>query len=242
MGSQSAPPALRTRVQALMEQPVDASPSGGWRWRIEPQHYRLAAAASLMIVALGIMTWQIRQNFFPTVAHSEPSVPAVVQFPHSFAMSLVRAHDNCARLADHHLIAGDDFTALQQRLTQDAGVSVFAAALGDEWKFKGAGLCTVEETRAAHLLFARDNDIVSIFSLPAPQHCGANATNFAEMMDGHPLAGFRNGDTLYCVVGSSTSGACNTQHVAAVMAMVQQTMCPGSSCQITPDFARPMAQ
>ena len=39
---------------------------------------------------------------------------------------------------------------------------------GDGWRFRGAALCTVESTKTVHLLYARNTESVSVFSLPVP--------------------------------------------------------------------------
>lgn len=231
IGGEAASPRLRARVEALMgNAPTTSAERARWRIGLAPQHRRIAAAAAMVLFALGLMAYQIREEFFPTWGTQTPNV-RVVEFPVSFAASLTRTHDNCAKLADHHLIPGEDFAALREKLSKDQGFDVFAAALGDGWSFKGAGECQVESVRAAHLLFVKGDDVVSVFSMLSVEMCGGESYAFEQTHDNHPIATVRNGGVTYSVVASRANGDITTADIRPVFTKVQQLMCPGG-CKI----------
>jgi hypothetical protein len=94
---------------------------------------------------------------------------------------------------------------VRDALTRQEGVQVCAVTPGEGWQFKGAGLCRIENAPAAHLLFVRGAETISIFSLPAPATCHDSA--YSEMIAQHPVLGFTQQGALYCVVGSAPGGA-----------------------------------
>jgi hypothetical protein len=159
------------------------------------------------------------------------AAPAPAKFKASFAANVVAAHDNCARLTDHHLIPGDDFTALKTRLTKEEGVNVFAAALNGGWQFKGAGLCKIGEAKAAHMLYTRGFETASIFTLPADGSiCGMNSV-YAQTEASHAITAVSRGGALYVVVISNAGSSDVPVTDAQTMLETIEGACPGS-CEV----------
>ena len=251
LGREAAPPSLRAKVKALMaaeaagvtgaaatattgqtastshEPALAAASRGGRRWLlIDRKFWRTAAAAACVLLALGWMAYQFNDEFGsgnPFVAGPTPTMTTV---PASLVLEMVRTHDNCAKLPDHHKIPGDDPEKLRDKLAE-SGVAASATHLGGDWKFKGAGICQVGQTRAAHLLFARADEFVSVFSLLAPENCGYGPDSYTEMFEKHPVAGFRHGDALYCVVGSCDKGEFTEAELRPVLQKVQDSIASG---------------
>lgn len=188
--------------------------------------FKLIAAAAMVLLAVGLMVVQIRSEFFPPLPQRAAADSA--SFPATLGQMLVRSHDQCGKLADHHLVPGDDFAALRVSLAAQGGVSVFADAIGDGWTFKGAGLCRVDQHKTAHLLFARGGEVISVFSLPPPPLCSSGGATYEELRDHHALAGFVHGGALYCVVGSRASGDMAQSQLQPVVAKVRLAMGAGS--------------
>jgi hypothetical protein len=162
-------------------------------------------------------------SFFDWPGSSSP--PFAIQpasFPVSFSAAIVSTHDNCAKLGDHHFVPGNDPTALKDQLSKAEGIVVSAIHPGDGWQFKGAGLCTVEQTKAAHLLFVRGPESISIFSLPAPPSCHESA--YSEVVSKHPVIGFTSQGALYCVVGSASQGELTPAELEPVVSKVRASV------------------
>ena len=70
--------------------------------------------------------------------------------------------------------------------------------------FRGAAVCPVGETKAAHLLFVRDDgrSHISVYSIPvtACYHASGDA-HYEVLISNHPVAGFVQDKGLYCIVG-----------------------------------------
>jgi hypothetical protein len=191
---------------------------------------RTLAAAAACFLAVGVAVVQIWATFGPQPG---PTPVARVAFPVSSAVEMIRTHDNCAKLPDHHLVPGDDPTALLRELTHMRNAPITPINLAG-WQFKGAGTCTVGQTQGAHLLFARGSDRISIFSLPAPHNC-AHGTSplYREAVDGHAVTGFVFGGSVYGVVGSGSSGSSGQAMLTQIDALTSQVEnCVGaSSCE-----------
>jgi hypothetical protein len=238
MGSEHAPSGLRRRIagaiaaEQLAIAAAGADPSSTAavgralprrRWAELWQPKTLAVAA-VTLIAVGVAAVQVL-NFLEWPGPSQSgrfAEAAPVSFPASFAAALVATHDNCAKAADHHRVPGNDPVALRDRLTQLEGIPVSAINPGDGWQFKGAAFCTVETTKTVHLLYARGNEAVSIFSLPAPASC--HESSYEQVISNHPLAGFTNQGALYCVVGSTSTGQLTIAQIAPLVAQVKTSL------------------
>ena len=196
---ETAPPALRRRVQALLadeRRVIRPSPSV---WRQKLAALGMAAAAAI-IVGVGIISLQ----------RATPNQPiAAASLPTALGEQLVRSHDACTRLHpdDHHLLEAvpkDNFKAIAKEMAAELNHPVAAAPMGHDWDFRGAAVCPVGPAKAAHLLYRRGDAFVSVYSLPAsafptcPNHENCDAA-----LNGHPVAGFVEAGGFYCVVASS---------------------------------------
>jgi hypothetical protein len=232
-GEDAAPQRLRGRISHLiataasMDHSADLpAPQPGWQiWA--SRAYAIAAAA-VLIFAIGLLAlyYQGAINIGPgnpiARAQAVSLVPTRTEVPVQVMRSLLATHVACARLPDHHLIdravGAKSYSELSLKLTADLGFPVVARRIGGEdWKFLGAGECDVAGTRAAHLLFGKGNDIVSVFSLPSDCMSGcAVGAQFDGMYQGHPVAGFARSGASYALMGSSPSGALSAQSLASM--------------------------
>jgi hypothetical protein len=147
--------------------------------------------------------------------------------PQPVAHDLLESHDRCTKYLDHNAypdLTRDDFATMRQRLEKRLGFPVLAGnveeALGrNGWKFKGAAVCKVGDVDAAHLVFVRDGQAISIFSLPRGT-CRSPDGDPHEVDDAnpdHPIAVFVWSDGVHCVLGSSTDRSLSVDQVRSVL-------------------------
>jgi len=147
---------------------------------------------------------------FKTFAPREQMAVKSLDIPTELAQALVARHDSCSSEPDHHFLAGvakDDLTAIRKTLARSLDQRVLVTNLPEGWVFRGAQLCPVGQDRAAHVIFTRGNQTISLFSLPnADYPSSTNDVPYESMAAGHPIAGFTHGNGMYCLVGSSPDG------------------------------------
>jgi hypothetical protein len=222
--AESAPLELRAKVERLLASPVAATSPRSRRWvgRWFPGrqfNFKTAAAVGLLLGALTLLYVQAKSTLFPS--RQLPPV-ATTSIPVTVMVEMIRTHDSCAKLPDHHLIPGNDIEKVRAVLSKEEGVSVALIDLGAGWQFKGAGLCGAGSARTAHAMFARGNDLVSIFSMPAPTECGQGATgSYRQVLEGHPVEAVVHSGVLYSVIGSRTGGEMKLEDLDPVLALVQ---------------------
>jgi hypothetical protein len=225
-GDERAPQRLRGRVSRLMAtaDSIDAAAAAlprasadQWRSRA----YALTAAA-VILFAVGVLVLFYRGMFDRArggAAYAEV-IPSKTEVPLTLARSMLATHAACGKLPDHHTVKdldGKTYAALTVKLTADLGFPTLARSIGAEWKFKGAGECDVGELRGAHLLFARGDQTISVFSLPASCMNGvAPGAQYEGMVDNHAIAGFARPGAVYAVIGAG-SGAGPSPSLEAVM-------------------------
>jgi len=97
---------------------------------------------------------------------------------------------------------------------------VLVAELGGDWQFQGATVSKISGVPAAHLLFKRGDETISIFSVSAGafymDNTRGDGTTYAQMDKGHPISGFVQGGAIHCLVGSSKSGNISLKEVTAL--------------------------
>lgn len=122
---------------------------------------------------------------------------------------LVFRHEQCCQLDNHHLLPTpkDDYERTANELRNQLGHPVLARPIGPEWRFRGAAPCPVTLTmKSGHLVYTRGNDSISLFSLPPAFLPAAKPqTTYDAIADGHPIAGFAQGNALFFLVASSPS-------------------------------------
>jgi hypothetical protein len=195
-GHETAPAILRQRVTAAWAAEQRASAlraRSAWHNPLS----KLAVAAVLLI-GFGVAYF---------ILFRSTSVP----IPSYFASSMLSAHDQCAGLGDHHLlqgVAGDDLAAVRQKLRQELGHPVLASSPGPDWTFAGAGICKVGDTPAAHLLYKRGDDTISIISINARafSYSTQDGMTYEDTVNDHPISGFVKGGAVHCLIGSSKAG------------------------------------
>jgi hypothetical protein len=197
----------------------------GWRMWLGPNPMRTLVAACVAIVAVSVAIYQIKTNFFPSAP--APAKQMVAELPATFAMEMVKTHTAHAKLPDHHLVPGDEFTKLRETLTAQVKVPVAAMDLAG-WQFKGAGVCKVGNVAGAHLIYANSSgQTISVFSLPADAvYAASEGATYSQTVDGHPLSGFKQGSGLYCVVGSSGNDVLTMAQVEKLRDMLHACLPP----------------
>lgn len=197
-GDEQTPKTLRARVERLL---VDVAKPA--RFQRRNPLYGLAAAAMVLLVA-GIFAYRFMDS------RSNPN-DAYGVLPATLAQAMVFTHDRCCKHTNHHTLQGvprDNFTLINQTLESKLGRPVLAADLSDSnWNFRGASICMVDRTQAAHLVFVKGTQTLSIFSLPASLCRGAGRNeDYETSVHNHPIAGFVKDEGLYCLVGHSPEG------------------------------------
>jgi hypothetical protein len=240
----AAPARLRERIEALMAAGAGVAPrvnrpshGGRARWAewIGASLLKTAAAAAVCFIAVGLASVQIWATFRP---EPRPVSTPRVAFPVSLTAELVRTHDACAKLPDHHLVAGDNAAAL---LVQLAHLQISPPAdmdFGSGWQFKGAGVCSFNGGQAVHLLFRRGKASASVFCLGAPRTCRHGTSGvYHQVIDGHPIAGFVFGGSLYAVVASGPDDSMTLADVDPLAAQVENCVGAGSIEGLAPATA-----
>lgn len=204
LGGEMAPLPLASRIQSALGNEVEPAPQRTARPR--PRIWSVAAAACLCLFSLSMMGMQV----FKTFAPREQMAVKSLDVPTELAQSLIARHDSCASEPDHHFLPGiakDDLAAIRKTLARSLDQRVLVTKLPDGWVLRGAQLCPVGQDRAAHVLFTRGNQTISLFSLPNADYPSSNNdVPYESMAAGHPIAGFTHGNGMYCLVGSSPDG------------------------------------
>jgi hypothetical protein len=213
-GNEAAPAELRNRIeQALRQDAIQANGDGGPTAapdviRVAPSFWRrtlMLSLAAAVLAGLGLFAIQLNKRNAPVPIASIP----VADMPADLGAKLVGVHGYCRTVAvgDHHFLKSapkGDFKAIARALESKLNHPVIAAPVGNDWDFRGGTICPVGMTRSAHLVFARGDSFVSIFSLPASAFsASSDAQRFDATLNDHPMAGFANDGALVCVVGSS---------------------------------------
>ena len=242
-GGETAPAALRERVQAMGIgaasapaadiTPVAAGQRQSWTWPLRyPRSVYGLAAAAMMVIGFAV-AYQLDQpptrpvywgSTVSSATHStsNPSMPPAV-LPASVAERLVDVHSRCARLPVHNAfrdIPRDDFDALRRRLENELGFPVLAGPIDGgrgDWVFRGGAICPVGQVPAAHLVFSRKGQAVSVFSLPRAAFPQANDDEVDEDRNpDHPLTVFVRPGGIHCIVGSSSDGSLSPEDLRLI--------------------------
>lgn len=184
-GGQAAPQDLRQRIlQTLAEEPpVLRIPA----WYRRP--YVLAAAAAFILAMAGLYQKVLLQ-------------PLDNNFDDRSFLAMIDTHDRCS--VENHFGSGiprENFTRIGQTLSRELRKSVLAANLvGEGWEFRGAKVCPVGDKVGAHLMFARNQQRLSVFSVPG-MGCGEeDGCINSQILRDHMIAGFTDHGAAYCMV------------------------------------------
>lgn len=226
-GDEQAPQRLRGRISRLMAtaSSIDAATAHGTsaaeQWRRRAYGF---AAAAVIVLGVGLLVLYY-QGMFDRVTGGGGTAYAIVlpsktDVPLTLARSMLATHTACGKLHDHHTVKdldGNTYAALTVKLTADLGFPTLVRGIGPEWKFKGASTCDVGALRGAHLMFAKGDQTISIFSLPSSCMTGVPpGAQYEGTVDDYPVAGFARPGTVYAVIGSS-GGAGQPPALASVV-------------------------
>ena len=265
-GRETAPPELRPRVERAVRAEREAtagmsssSPSGGPGpdvIRVAPSVWRgggprwglAAAAAAVVVIGTSIVAMQMGKSGAGrtgtgTVSPAGPvASAAAAPLPAELARQLLHRHAECGEIHahDHHLFtaaAKDDFPAIAAGMRAELKHPVVAPPpMGEGWDFWGAAVCPVGQMSAAHLVYAKADALVSVFSLPASfcpscaDHADCDGT-----LDGHPMAGFVEGGAFYCVV--ATPGSASAMDAERVRALRDRLHTEVAAGHVGPDLS-----
>lgn len=207
LGKESAPPGMHARVLAATGQ----VPGSGSIY-IRSRRFALAA---MVVVGLGIGAFFLFQK-------SEPPVPDW------FADAMITQHDTLKTVADHQPIPGvqqNDFPAMRKALREILGHPALVTMLGDGWTYTGAGVCEINRVPAAHLMFAKDDQTLSIFSISANllySGLSSDGSNYSQSRNGYELAGFVYHGGIHCLVLKSPTKKTGLRQVMAMRDRARQ--------------------
>ncbi len=111
-----------------------------------------------------------------------------------------------------------DYRAIAQELSRRLNQTVFVADLSAEgWEFKGAAICPVGGRGSAHLLYARDGQTLSLFTL-APEgrgDCGKLRPGecLRREVQRHPVVLAQRETVLVGLVGEAENGRLTVDHL-----------------------------
>ena len=212
--SECAPASLRKCVLNLMrcqEDPADlsiGSSRGGSRrrWMLWP-----IAAAAMIALVIGVTMMMSATPHSPANPANSIVATALPALPASLETALINCHEHCCHAADHHHVNApkNDDAAIAQAMRVRLSQAVLMARPADpNWYFRGAAICPVGGTPAGHLVFARNDDVISIYSLPKQAAPNAkDGDQFEATIDGHPIAAFAKDGGLFCFVSSGPAGS-----------------------------------
>lgn len=173
--------------------------AGGWR------------GPTAMAVALSCGVVGIRAGF---------GQPARASIGQSLALALITTHDRCCCRPSHVApgIPQTNMKLVGQAISRRLRQSVLAADLAKEnWAFRGAAVCQVAGRNSAHLLFAREGQTLSVFSIPDPLSPMRDCTLEGGVWADHAVAGFVRRGRVYCMVGHCPRGSLGPGEVASLL-------------------------
>jgi hypothetical protein len=175
------------------------------------------AAMTALVIGIKFTVFATTHSPAAPVLAALPPLPAL---PVSLQADLVKTHEHCCHMANHHYLKApkDDDAAIAQAMRQRLSQAVLVARPTDGgWDFRGAAICPVGTAPAGHLVFAKNDNVVSVFSLPmATAPNAANSEQFETMIDGHPIAAFTKDGGLFCLVGSGPTGSITLKELTAM--------------------------
>jgi hypothetical protein len=184
--------ALQSRIEQSLADLSGASLRSG-------SSRRMLAAAAVLVIGIGLSV------LFAVGSKEQPA-------PQWFADSMVATHDQSVALPGHRLpddIGSTDPATIQQKLVEKVGHPVMVAMPGDGWQFASAGVSEVSRIPAAHLIFTRGDQTLSIFSVPAGalyQNGSDGNLTYSQIDRNHEIAGFMYKNAVHCLVAYDKSG------------------------------------
>jgi hypothetical protein len=245
-GAERAPEHLRAQVMALTAQnpaaqfdPASAAAEApavitSLRPSIWHQPWiRYGFAAAAMVVVGFALASRLDNRPF-----SGPQIGAPVTFASTLsqpvAQGLVDSHDRCSTYPNHDAypeLSPGNYEAIRRRLQDQLGFPVIAGPIEEAldrggWRFRGAAVCKVGDVPAAHLVFVRNGQAISVFSLPR-SCCKTSVAESQACEDAnpdHPSALFVWSNGVHCVVGSSDDRSLSVDEVRSVLEHLRPTV------------------
>jgi hypothetical protein len=231
-GGDVASPQLRKRVENAILKEKWAEQSVWRRWR--GPLVGLSAAAVVAIV-FGLSAVMVNKT-------SERSVPTW------FANALVNVHDEHATKhgpgTRYDPNNRDDVRSVRSNFSARLGYPVMVYSPGKDWKADDARICAVANIPAAHLMFKRGSETLSIFSISAGalynDRSVPDGTRYSQIDQDHAVAGFVYGGALHLVVGRNPDKS-DAVELAAVTS-VRDMMISSHPLSIAPDVGVMMSK
>jgi anti-sigma factor RsiW len=188
-GNERAPLSLRERVEGILKtpqpqsRPVRIERAVMWRW---------AAAA---VIAIGLAGLVVRVSYERRQPVGRQTLAA-----------MVKTHDYCSKEGRPHRgkeIPHDSFVLVGSTMASKLKEPVLAADMGQGWRFMGGAMCPVNGKPSAHLVYYRNGQWLSVFSMPAAS-CEKvrDGAMCAEVIGDHMVAGFARTGGVYCMVAT----------------------------------------
>ena len=196
------------------------------------------AAAAMVLVGFGLAhrldDTPFGRDDFAQTGGGGTDVTLASTLPPPIRRGMLESHDRCQKF-EHNAypdLPAGNFPAMRERLEKHLGFPVLAGdveeALGrNGWRFQGAAVCKVGGVDAAHLVFVRNRQAISLFSLPRScSHTtrGGGARECEDPNPDHPVALFVWSDGVHCVVGSSTDRSLSVDQVRSVLDHLRPTL------------------
>ena len=237
-GAERAPQSLRARVEAMAAAerargfeanavapaifgtigpnttaPAVARPPRFWQ---QPWLRYSFAAAAMVLVGFGLAhrldDTPFGRDDFARTGTGGTEVTFASALPPPIRHGMLESHERCQKF-DHNAypdLPADNFPAVRERLEKHLGFPVLAG-----------------DVDAAHLVFARAGQAISLFSLPRNCCHAARSADARECEDpnpDHPVALFVWSDGVHCVVGSSTDRSLSVDQVRSVLEHLRPTL------------------
>ncbi|HEV8292182.1 MAG TPA: hypothetical protein VGP94_09670, partial [Tepidisphaeraceae bacterium] len=110
------------------------------------------------------------------------------------------------------------FVLMGQTMAGKIKEPVLATDIGNGWNFVGAAMCPVNGKPSAHLIYRRNGQWLSIFSIPASSCDKVRDGGFGgEKINDHMIAGFAHTGGVYCIVGSCPKKALQLDEIEQLL-------------------------
>lgn len=222
-GAERAPPMLRARIE-------QACAAGRRPNRFAAVRWGLAIAAGVA-VAVAVPRFVARP---PPPAGGGGTVGPLAVSALPVWDEVVRNHDQCLAKGDVTgmpvLHRGQD-TVIAAALRRELARPVLVCRPGDPgWDCRRAGICTVGDRPTGHVVFVKQADALSIFSLPH----GAAPTvrdggEFELTRSGHRIVGFAERGAVFALVGSGPAPDADLPHLRRMRGRMETQVVAGQT-------------
>jgi hypothetical protein len=209
---------LRNRISGLLKN-ESVPDTGRMVIGTPPSLRRLAwviwpmAAAAVLVISLVIFEGRNKSS-----GSTDPgSTLVATALPESLEAALIHTHDGCSTVVDHQglPVPRNDDTAIADAMRDRLHQPVLMTHPNEAgWTFRGAAMCPVGGTKSGHLMFARGDERLSVFSLPKTMLPAAvEGSQFAGTFKDHCIVGFVKDGALFCAVETGPAGTISLKHL-----------------------------